>query len=197
MNNMDNAAAQTSVTLKDTTANPGPMGLMAFGMCTLLLNVALAGYAHIDSLLLMVEIFSGGLLQAVAGVLEWRKGNTFGCFTFVSAGFLWIELAGQLILPQTGIWHTGPAPVTEGLFLLCWTAISGALFIGVVKMRQRALQIVLGMVTVLFLLASAGAFTGNKTISLISDYVGIMTGVMSISVALKQLLEEVDKVHPH
>ena len=63
--------------LKDTTANPAPLGLMGFGMTTVLLNLHNSGLFPLDSMILSMGIFYGGLAQVIAGIMEWKKNNTF------------------------------------------------------------------------------------------------------------------------
>jgi len=75
------------VTIQDTTANPAPLGLMAFGMTTVLLNIHNAGFYPMDSMILAMGIFYGGLAQVIAGIMEWKKNNTFGTTAFTSFGF--------------------------------------------------------------------------------------------------------------
>src|SRR5271168_3166837 len=92
----------TSVQLKDTTANPAPLGLFAFGMTTVLLNIHNAGFFGLDSMILAMGIFYGGLAQVIAGIMEARKKNTFGFTAFLSYGFFWLTLVGLLVLPKLG-----------------------------------------------------------------------------------------------
>lgn len=92
----------TSLDIKDTTANPGPLGLFAFGMTTVLLNFHNAGFYEFGSMILAMGIFYGGLAQVIAGVLEWKKGNTFGTIAFLSYGFFWLSLVGLLVMPELG-----------------------------------------------------------------------------------------------
>jgi len=73
---------ETSVQLKDTTANPAPLGLLAFGTTTILLNLHNAGLFPLDTMILAMGIFYGGLAQVIAGIMEWKKNNTFGTTAF-------------------------------------------------------------------------------------------------------------------
>src|SRR5271167_4700129 len=92
----------TSIQIKDTTANPAPLGLLAFGMTTVLLNLHNAGFYEINSMVLAMGIFYGGVAQVIAGAMEWKKNNTFGTTAFTSYGFFWLTLVGLVILPKTG-----------------------------------------------------------------------------------------------
>ena len=72
--------------IKDTTSNPAPVGLMGFGMTTVLLNLHNAGLFPLGTMILAMGIFYGGLAQFIAGIMEWKKGNTFGTTAFMSFG---------------------------------------------------------------------------------------------------------------
>lgn len=89
---MDN----TTVTIKDTFGNPAPLGLLGFGLTTVLLNVHNAGIIEMSSMILGMGIFYGGLAQMIAGIMEWKKGNTFAT-TVMFIGTLRITEALQYI----------------------------------------------------------------------------------------------------
>src|SRR5438067_11627339 len=92
-------AMNESVTqLKDTTGNPAPLGLLGFGMTTVLLNLHNAGFYDLNSMILAMGICYGGLAQIIAGIMEWRKGNTFAMTAFVSYGLFWLSLVALIVL---------------------------------------------------------------------------------------------------
>ena len=70
---MDNQ--QTSLSLVDNSANPAPLGLLGFGMTTVLLNFHNAGFFELSSMILAMGIFYGGMAQVIAGIMEWTKKN--------------------------------------------------------------------------------------------------------------------------
>ena len=72
----------TETIIKDNTANPAPLGLMGFGMTTVLLNLHNAGLIPLSSMILAMGLCYGGLGQVIAGVMEWKKRNTFGTLAF-------------------------------------------------------------------------------------------------------------------
>ena len=84
---MPSNASETSLQIKDTTANPAPLGLLAFGMTTILLNLHNTGLFTLGTMILAMGIFYGGLAQVIAGIMEWKKNNTFGTTAFLSYGF--------------------------------------------------------------------------------------------------------------
>jgi succinate-acetate transporter protein len=83
--------------IKDTTGNPAPLGLLGFGMTTVLLNVHNAGFYELNSMVLAMGICYGGLAQVIAGIMEWRKNNTFAATAFVSYGLFWLSLVTMII----------------------------------------------------------------------------------------------------
>src|SRR5476651_444815 len=88
--------------IKDTTANPAPLGLFAFGMTTVLLNLHNAGFYPMNSMILAMGIFYGGLAQVIAGYIEAKKNNTFGLTAFTSYGFFWLSLVALILIPKFG-----------------------------------------------------------------------------------------------
>src|SRR6201995_3513925 len=98
----------TPVPAKDSTANPAPLGLCAFGMTTVLLNIHNAGVFEMNSMILGMGIFYGGLAQVIAGIIEAKKNNTFGLTAFTSYGFFWLSLVGLIVMPKLG-WVTAPS----------------------------------------------------------------------------------------
>ena len=83
--------------MEDNYANPAPLGLMGFGMTTVLLNMHNAGFYPLDSMILAMGIFYGGIAQVIAGVMEWRKNNTFGTTAFTSYGLFWLSFGALIV----------------------------------------------------------------------------------------------------
>jgi succinate-acetate transporter protein len=84
-----------SLSLKDTTANPAPLGLLGFGLTTVLLNFHNAGFYELNTMILAMGIFYGGVAQIIAGMMEWKKNNTFGTTAFTSYGLFWLSLVSS------------------------------------------------------------------------------------------------------
>src|ERR1700743_3844976 len=89
--------------LKDTTANPAPLGLLAFGMTTVLLNLHNAGFFELNSMILGMGLCYGGTAQVIAGLMAWKKGNTFATTAFISYGFFWFSLVTLILLPKRNL----------------------------------------------------------------------------------------------
>src|SRR5438128_9211304 len=105
--------------VKDMTGNPAPLGLLGFGMTTVLLNLHNAGFFDLNSMVLAMGICYGGAAQIVAGIMEWKKGNTFAATAFTSYGFFWLSLVALLILPKIGL-SSAPNEVAMAAYLGIW-----------------------------------------------------------------------------
>lgn len=180
-----------SVKVSDLTANPAPLGLMGFGMTTVLLNIHNAGYYALGGVILSMGIFYGGLAQVIAGIEEWKKGNTFGATAFTSYGFFWLTLVGIVLIPKLGDNFAGLAltPLDFSAFLFLWGLFTLYMFIGTLK-ASRILQVVFLLLAILFFLLAAGNFLGNKAILTFAGYEGILTGFSAIYGAMAQVLNE-------
>jgi succinate-acetate transporter protein len=173
----------------DNTANPAPMGLMGFGMTTVLLNLHNAGIFELGSMILAMGIFYGGVAQVIAGIMEWKKGNTFGTIAFTSYGLFWLSLVALIVLPKMGLVNP-PDNSAMVAYLLMWGIFTGILFIGTLKLN-RALQFVFASLTLLFILLALGDLTNNATLKHIAGYEGIICGFSAIYTGLALVLNEV------
>ncbi len=165
-------------------ANPGPLGLLGFGMTTVLLNLENAGIIHLSMVIIAMGICLGGLAQLIAGIFEFKNGNTFAGTAFVSYGTFWFSL----VLIWCG--KFGPAPVDSlsmGFYLLMWCLYTGVMFIGTLK-HNRATQVVFGTLTLLFLLLALGKFTEVTLITKIAGVLGIICGLSAVYNASAQIL---------
>jgi hypothetical protein len=174
---------------EDVTANPAPLGLMGFGMTTVLLNLHNAGYFELDSMILAMGIFYGGIAQVLAGYMEWKKGNTFGTTAFTSYGFFWLSLVALVVMPKMG-WAAAPENAAMVAYLVMWGIFTGALFIGSLKLN-RALQFVFASLTLLFFLLALGDYFNSTAIKHFAGYEGIVCGASAIYAAIAQVLNEV------
>ena len=174
---------------KDTTANPAPLGLLGFGMTTVLLNLHNAGLFGLGSMILGMGIFCGGLAQVFAGLLEWKKGNTFGTTAFTLYGIFWLSLVGLLVMPKIG-WGESSENSAMAAYLFIWGLFTLVMFFGTLKI-SRALQFVFGSLTILFFLLSLSDITGNTTLKQIAGWEGIICGLSAMYTALAQVLNEV------
>jgi succinate-acetate transporter protein len=183
--------SETTLTLKDTSGNPAPMGLLGFGMTTVLLNLHNAGLYDLNSMIMGMGIFVGGIMQIVAGIQEWKKNNTFGATAFTAYGSFWLTLVAIWLIPKTSFGTDFKTDeVSMGWFLLLWGIFTAFMFIGTLKL-SKALQIVFGSLVILFLLLAIGDFTGIKPIKVVAGIEGIFCGLSAIYTCAAQVLNEV------
>ena len=182
---MNDSATQ----IKDTTGNPAPLGLLGFGMTTVLLNLHNAGFYEINSMILAMGICYGGLAQIIAGIMEWKKGNTFATTAFTSYGLFWLSLVVLIVLPKTG-WGTATNDTAMAAYLAMWGLFTAIMFIGTLRLN-RALQVVFATLTILFFMLAIGDFTGAREgFKHATGYEGIFCGFSAIYTGLAQVLNE-------
>ena len=180
---------QNATVIKDSTANPAPLGLMGFGMTTVLLNVHNAGGYEMNSMILAMGICYGGLAQVIAGIMEWKKNNTFAATAFISYGFFWLSLVALIVMPKWNLVDAASAPAMA-TYLALWGLFTLAMFVGTFRLN-RALQVVFGTLTLLFFLLAYGDFTGaSADFKHFTGYEGIVCGLAAIYTGLAQVLNE-------
>ncbi len=181
---------QSTITIKDSSANPAPLGLLAFGMTTVLLNLHNAGIYELNSMILAMGIFYGGLAQIVAGILESKKNNTFGMTAFTSYGFFWLTLVAMIVMPNLGWGVTKTSETGKIAYLVMWGIFTALLFIGTLRI-SKALQFVFASLTLLFFLLAIGDASENASLKIFTGYEGIVCGVSAIYTGVASLLNEV------
>ena len=179
----------TETTIKDTSANPAPLGLLAFGMTTVLLNLHTVGFYPNNATILGMGLFVGGLAQVFAGLLESKKGNTFGTTAFVAFGTFWLSLVAVWVLPELGL--AEPAGSTAMVaYLAIWGLFTLGMFVGTLRLNH-ALQVIFGTLVALFWLLALGDFTGNAAVTTVAGVVGIVCGLSALYTAIALVLNEV------
>lgn len=179
-------------------ANPAPLGLLGFGLTTILLNfVHNANLGQVDAMILGMGIAYGGAAQIVAGVLEFKRGNTFGTVAFSSYGFFWWSYVILNIFPKMGL-GSAPSNSAYAAYFLMWGLFTAAMFFGTLK-TNRALQFVFGsLATLFFLLAIRFALLAYSMpaadLNLFTQIIGvegIITGASAVYLAIAEVLNEV------
>ena len=177
-------------------ANPAPLGLLGFGLTTVLLNLHNAGFFPLDTMILAMGLAYGGLAQVIVGILEFKKGNTFGTVAFTSYGLFWWSLVALLVLPSfsfTGI--SAPTHSALAAYFFMWGLFTFVMFFGTLK-KNRALQFVFASLTILFFLLTARELTvnavlfGNVTINTVLGYEGVICGLSAVYLAVAEILNE-------
>jgi succinate-acetate transporter protein len=193
--------------MEEKLANPAPLGLLGFGLTTVLLNLHNAGFFPLDTMILAMGLAYGGLAQVITGVMEFKKGNTFGTVAFTSYGLFWWSLVALLVLPSFSFNGIGtPSNVAMAAYFFMWGLFTFAMFFGTLK-ANRALQFVFASLAILFFLLTARELATNPTLfgivklNTIIGYEGIICGLSAVYLALAEVLNEAHKrtvlpIHP-
>ncbi len=170
--------------------NPAPLGLLGFGMTTVLLNLANAGLIPFSVVIIAMGLALGGLAQIIAGILEYKIGNTFGGTAFTAYGLFW----WSLVIIKTNSNASLSADLTSmGFYLLLWGIFTTFMFIGTLK-HNTISKIVFGSLALLFFLLAIGDFTKSTFVTMVAGYLGIFCGLSAIYNALGQIINmEFDK----
>jgi uncharacterized protein len=176
--------------IKDTTGNPAPLGLLGFGMTTVLLNLHNAGFYELNSMILAMGICYGGAAQIVAGIMEWRKGSTFATTAFLSYGLFWFSLVTLIVLAKLG-WASPTNDIAMAAYLAMWGLFTAVMFVAALRLN-RALQVVFATLTILFFSLAIGDFTdASAGFKQFTGYEGIFCGFSAIYAGLAQVLNEI------
>jgi succinate-acetate transporter protein len=183
------------------TANPAPLGLLGFGFTTVLLNfVHNFQLGPVDGMILGMGIAYGGIAQIIAGLLEFRKGNTFGMVAFSSYGFFWLSFV--MLNLSKFIFGLGGLPSNEALaaYFFIWGLFTFVMFFGTLH-TNRALQVVFATLAILFFLLAARE--GLVALDYLTPHAdswnlftqvigveGIITGFSAFYLALAEVLNE-------
>ncbi len=197
--------------MSEKLANPAPLGLLGFGMTTVLLNfVHNARLSPIDSMIIGMGIFYGGLAQIIAGILEYKKGNTFGTTAFTSYGLFWLsfvalnwlgirDVATREVWPFIG----GASPWTASqeafaAYFFMWGLFTFVMFFGTLRTNRTLQFVFMSLATLFFLLAIKSALLAYTSITASSlewftrliGVEGVICGFSAVYLALAEVLNE-------
>jgi uncharacterized protein len=172
-------------------ANPAPLGLLGFGLTTVLLNLHNAGLFELNAMILAMGLAYGGLAQIIVGIMEFKKGNTFGTTAFLSYGLFWWSLVALVLLPGVSFLGNIVAADSTAMaaYFFMWGLFTLAMFFGTLK-ANRALQFVFGSLFILFFMLTAARLTGNPMLLQITGIEGIICGGSAVYLGLAEVLNE-------
>src|SRR5919201_4252250 len=160
-----------------TVADPAPLGLAGFAMTTFVLSMFNADLvsANGEPVVLGLAIAYGGLAQLLAGMWEFRNGNTFGALAFSSFGGFWISLFIFDVffassIPAADLGHAA------GLYLWAWAIFTTYMFVASLR-TTAAVALVFALLAPTYVLLAIGASGGHDTVTHWGGYVGIATAV--------------------
>lgn len=160
-----------------TIADPGPLGLAGFAMTTFVLSCFNAGWidGKLEGVVFGLAIFYGGTAQLLAGMWEFRKGNTFGALAFSSYGAFWLSFwyYAAHVLPTL---PAGTAHQATGLYLLAWTIFTAYLAVASLRVSGAVLAVFL-LLTATFVLLTIGELGSSTGATKIGGYLGVLTAI--------------------
>jgi succinate-acetate transporter protein len=165
-------------------------------MTTFVLNVVNANWfaAGAGSVVVALALFYGGLAQLLAGMWEFRAGNTFGATAFTSFGAFWLSYAA-INIPGTGIAAslvaTNQLHPAVGIFLVAWAIFTAIMFLGSLR-TNIGLMLLFALLALTLLALGLNELTANGDVNgafkLIGGYLGIITAIVAWYNALAGLL---------
>ncbi|HET9719604.1 MAG TPA: acetate uptake transporter [Solirubrobacteraceae bacterium] len=169
-------------------ANPAPLGLMGFGITTFVLsmiNANLVGAGATPMVLGMALAF-GGLGQFMAGMWEFRTGNTFGAVAFTAYGAFWISFY-FLVSADAKLIAPNEVNAALGLYLWAWGIFTGVMFLCSFH-AARAVSVVFILLTATFIFLGIGNAGGSSSVVHVGGYVGLATAAAAVYTAAGEIL---------
>jgi succinate-acetate transporter protein len=157
-----------------TPADPGPLGLGAFAMTTFVLSMFNSNLVNAKGLpvVLGLALAYGGVVQLVAGIWEFRTGNTFGAVAFCSFGAFWISFWALNAFYAKGI--TGNVGHAVGVYLWAWAIFTAYMTIAALRV-SGAVLLVFVLLTITFILLAIGASGAHESVTHWGGYLGLAT----------------------
>jgi uncharacterized protein len=181
LSSSDLSSSETAPRTSGAIADPGPLGLAAFAMTTFVLSCVNAGLLNIgvESVVASLALFYGGGAQLLAGMWEFRQGNTFGATAFTSFGAFWLSFWGlthfftpTANLPASDVNHA------VAVFLLGWTIFTAYMFIASLR-TTGAIAAVFGVLTLTFLFLTLGKYGDTSSLTKLGGWLGLVTAVLA------------------
>jgi succinate-acetate transporter protein len=172
-------------------ANPAALGLAGFGLTTVLLSLVNAGIlpAGGEGVVLPLAIFFGGVIQVIAGILEYNGGNTFGCTVFTSYGAFWMWFGFLAMLGSNGVLDLKTADSTIGACLLLWALLTLGFLVASFRLTRHLVITVLAACVTLVLLGF-WKILGASWLCTLGGWAGILTGLLAMYGSSAVLINE-------
>ncbi|MGH8737990.1 MAG: acetate uptake transporter [Burkholderiales bacterium] len=166
---------------KPTFANPAPLGLAGFGLTTVILSLVNAGMLPHggEPVVLPLAFAFGGLAQMIAGIFEFRTGNTFGMTAFVSYAAFWWWFAFLLLLGGNHLLDLSQAGSGIGMALVGWGVFTLYMWIPTFKL-PKALWWIFLTLWIAFFLLGGGILLGMPVLTRAGGWVGLICGLIAL-----------------
>lgn len=158
-----------------TIADPGPLGLAAFALTTFVLSMFNAGLVGKEGepIVFGLALAYGGFAQIMAGMWEFRTGNTFGATAFTSFGAFWISFWAYVTFFAADVPEASRGTAV-GLYLIGWGIFTAYMWIASFR-TTMAVNVVFLLLTITFFVLGIGDAAANESISKLGGYLGLLT----------------------
>ena len=171
------ASAAPAAPAPSALADPGPLGLAAFGLTTLLLSLANANILpEAGATAVSMALFYGGLTQLAAGLWEFARGNTFGATAFTSYGAFWLTFWWLQTTPE---FAAAAGAKGTGAYLLAWTVFTAIMTLAAMKTNGATLTVFV-LLTLTFAGLALGDLTGAEAFGRVAGWLGLATAVAAL-----------------
>ncbi|TAL89356.1 MAG: transcriptional regulator [Rhodanobacter sp.] len=162
-------------------ANPAALGLVGFGLTTVILSLINAGVLPKggEPVVLPLAFAFGGLIQMLAGLLEVKAGNTFGMVAFLSYGAFWWWFALLILLGSHGVLDLSQAGSTIAVTLIGWGVFTLYMWVATFK-ASKALWWIFLTLWVTFFLLGFGDLLGMPGLSIAGGWLGLICGLLAM-----------------
>ncbi len=159
-------------------ADPGPLGLAAFAMTTFVLSMFNANLVNEKGIpvVLGLALAYGGIVQLLAGMWEFRTGNTFGAVAFCSYGAFWISFWALQVFYAKDI--GGNAGHAVGLYLWAWAIFTAYMTVAALRVNVAILGVFV-LLTATFILLAIGAVGAHTEVTHWGGYIGLATAAVA------------------
>ncbi len=159
-------------------ADPAPLGLAGFAMTTFVLSMFNSNLVDEKGLpvVLGLALAYGGIVQLIAGLWEFRTGNTFGAVAFCSYGAFWLSFWALEVFYAKGI--TGNVGHAVGLYLWAWAIFTAYMTVAALRVNLAVLMVFV-LLTATFILLAIGAVGPHTTVTHWGGYIGLATAAVA------------------
>jgi len=173
-----NTRQVSAATVSSSAQGPVSVGLLGFGVATVLLSLQVGNFFPLATVLTTMTIFYAGLAQVISGAMEWRKNNVFGATTFMAYGLFCLAFVSVAVMA-----HTGMAPAPSGAATaVCFgllSLVSATLFFGALRI-EKIWRLFSALLTLSLVLLAFGHATDIAGIKPVAGCGGIAIGTLAI-----------------
>jgi succinate-acetate transporter protein len=169
--------AETAPPGTPVTANPAPLGLAAFALTTFVLSMFNSGLVSSggEPVVFGLALAYGGLAQLLAGMWEFRTGNTFGATAFTSYGAFWLSFWALVQFYEKDL-AKADAGHAVGLYLIAWGIFTAYMFVASLR-TSAAVAVVFFLLALTFIVLGIGNSGGNESIVKLGGWIGLATAL--------------------